>query len=105
MQVRLTNLNTLLNNYRNAAVTYTFGSTEETLDSSTVASWIKIGEDSVSIDEEAAKAYIQNLAASYNTIYVPRTFHTSYGNDVTIENNEYGFKSTRRGNWPSFWRT
>ncbi|HJB28452.1 MAG TPA: L,D-transpeptidase/peptidoglycan binding protein [Candidatus Blautia faecavium] len=97
MQVRLTNLNTLLNNYRNAAVTYTFGSTEETLDSSTVASWIKIGEDSVSIDEEAAKAYIQNLAASYNTIYVPRTFHTSYGNDVTIENNEYGFQIDQEG--------
>ena len=97
MQVRLTNLNTLLNNYRNAAVTYTFGSTEKTLDSSTVASWIKIGEDSVSIDEEAAKAYIQNLAASYNTIYVPRTFHTSYGNDVTIENNEYGFQIDQEG--------
>ena len=87
----------MLNNYRNAAVTYTFGSTEETLDSSTVASWIKIGEDSVSIDEEAAKAYIQNLAASYNTIYVPRTFHTSYGNDVTIENNEYGFQIDQEG--------
>ena len=35
---------------------------------------------------------MSNLAAAYNTIYVPRTFHTSYGNDVTVSSNEYGFQ-------------
>ena len=97
MQVRLTNLNALLNNYRTTTVTYTFGAAEEVLDSATIASWIKIDGDTVTIDEEAASAYIQNLAATYNTIYVPRTFHTSYGNDVTIENNEYGFQIDQSG--------
>ena len=28
----------------------------------------------------------------YNTIYVPRTFHTSLGTDVTVSDNEYGYR-------------
>ena len=64
MQAKLTSLNQQLSNYRNASVTYTFGETTE----------------------------VSNLAATYNTIYVPRTFHTSYGNDVTVSSNEYGFQ-------------
>lgn len=97
MQNQLTNLNALLQNYRTANITYTFGSTEEILDSSTISSWIIIGQDNVSIDENAARNYIQNLAATYNTIYVPRTFHTSYGNDITIQSNEYGFQIDQEG--------
>ena len=57
-----------------------------------IGSWIKVAGDTVSIDQEAAKAYVENLATNYNTIYVPRTLHTSYGSDVTISNNEYGFQ-------------
>lgn len=97
MQNKLTGLNALLQNYRSASITYTFGSTEETIDPATITSWIKIDQSNVSIDEEAVRSYIQNLAATYNTIYVPRTFHTSYGNDVTIESNEYGFQIDQDG--------
>lgn len=97
MQNKLTGLNALLQNYRSASITYTFGATEETIDPATIASWIKIDQSNVSIDEEAVKNYIQNLAATYNTIYVPRTFHTSYGNDVTIQSNEYGFQIDQNG--------
>lgn len=97
MQNNLSALNTLLQNYRSASITYTFGTAEETIDSSTIASWIIIEQTNVSIDEDAARSYIQNLAATYNTIYVPRTFHTSYGNDVTISSNEYGFQIDQEG--------
>ena len=32
------------------------------------------------------------MANKYNTIYVPRTFHTSTGADVTVSDNEYGYR-------------
>ena len=32
------------------------------------------------------------MANKYNTIYVPRTFHTSLGTDVTVSDNEYGYR-------------
>lgn len=84
MQNKLTSLNDQLDKYRSTTVTYTFGESTEVLDSQTIDSWITIDGENIGIDQEAAKAYIQNLANTYNTIYVPRTFHTSYGNDVTI---------------------
>ena len=98
MQQQLNSLNDQLNKYRTASVTYTFGSAKEILDSSVIQSWIKINGTEISIDEGAAKSYIEKLAADYNTIYVPRTFRTSYGNDVSIPGNEYGYlnRSGRR---------
>ncbi len=92
MQTKLSGLNQQLDNYRNATVTYTFGETTEVLGSDVISSWIKVEGETISIDQAAAEEYIANLAASYNTIYVPRTFHTSYGNDVTVSSNEYGFQ-------------
>ncbi len=51
------------------------------------------------MDEKAIKAYISELANKYNTIYVPRTFHTSTGTDVTIEGNEYGYRIDQDGEY------
>lgn len=92
MQNKLTSLNDQLKKYRSTTVTYTFGDSTETLDSQTIDSWITIDGENIGINEESARAYVENLANTYNTIYVPRTFHTSYGNDVTISDNEYGFR-------------
>ena len=92
MQAKLTSLNQQLSNYRNASVTYTFGETTEVLGSDVISSWIKVDGETISIDQAAAQEYVSNLAVAYNTIYVPRTFHTSYGNDVTVSSNEYGFQ-------------
>ena len=92
MQAKLESLNTQLKNYRSTKITYTFGSVTEVLDNGTTEAWLKIGEETVSIDEAAAKSYVETLASNYNTIYVPRTFHTSYGSDITISNNEYGYR-------------
>lgn len=97
MQQQLNGLNDQLNKYRTASVTYTFGSSKEVLDSSVLQSWIKIKGTEISIDEAAAKSYIEKLAADYNTIYVPRTFRTSYGNEVSIPGNEYGYRIDQAG--------
>lgn len=97
MVTKLNSLNTQLDTYRNVTVTYTLGSATEVLDGSTIDSWIKIDGENISIDQDAARSYVENLATSYNTIYVPRTFHTSYGNDVNISDNEYGFQIDQEG--------
>ena len=97
MQNKLTNLNARLDTYRNMTVTYTFGSETEVLDGSTIDSWLKIDGENISVDQDQAKAYVENLATNYNTIYVPRTFHTSYGSDVTVSDNEYGFQIDQEG--------
>lgn len=97
MQKKLASLNNKLDTYRNMSVTYTFGNETEVLDGATIDSWLKIDGENISIDQEQAKAYVENLATNYNTIYVPRTFHTSYGNDVTVSDNEYGFRIDQDG--------
>lgn len=92
MKTKVTDLNDQLGKYRSTTVTYTFGNETVVLDSDTIASWLKAEGETLSIDEDAVKKYVSDLANKYNTIYVPRTFHTSSGTDVTIEGNEYGYR-------------
>ena len=87
MQNKLSGLNEKLNKYRSSTVTYTLGNETQVVDTSTIESWLQISSDSISVDQDAVKTYVQDLATKYNTIYVPRTFHTSYGNDVTVSDN------------------
>lgn len=97
MQKKIKKLNKKLKKYRNSTVTYTLGSETQVVDTSTIESWLQISSDSISVDQDAVKTYVQDLATKYNTIYVPRTFHTSYGNDVTVSDNEYGFQIDQDG--------
>ena len=92
MEVKVTNLNDQLSKYRSTTVTYTFGSETVVLDSDTISSWVKAEGETLSVDEDAVKTYVSDLANKYNTIYVPRTFRTSAGNNVTSEGNEYGYR-------------
>ena len=99
MKNKVTDLNSQLKKYRSSTVTYTFGSETAVLDSDTITSWLKAEGETLTLDEEAIKAYISELANKYNTIYVPRTFHTSAGTDVTIEGNEYGYRIDQDGEY------
>ena len=62
-------------------------------------SQLKAEGETLTLDEDAIKTYISDLANKYNTIYVPRTFHTSTGTDVTIEGNEYGYRIDQDGEY------
>ena len=99
MKNKVTDLNSQLKKYRSSTVTYTFGNETAVLDSDTITSWLKAEGETLTLDEEAVKAYISELANKYNTIYVPRTFHTSAGTDVTIEGNEYGYRIDQDGEY------
>ena len=97
MQKKLKKLNKKLKKYRSSTVTYTLGNETQVVDTAIIESWLQISSDSISVDQDAVKTYVEDLATKYNTIYVPRTFHTSYGNDVTVSDNEYGFQIDQDG--------
>ena len=92
MKQKVKKLNSLLKKYRSTTVSYLFGEETQVLDSDTISSWLRIKNSGISIDKDAAADYISNMANKYNTIYVPRTFHTSLGTDVTVSDNEYGYR-------------
>ena len=99
MENKVTSLNSQLKKYRSTTVTYTFGSETVVLDADTISSWLKAEGETLTLDEDAIKTYISDLANKYNTIYVPRTFQTSTGTDVTIEGNEYGYRIDQDGEY------
>ena len=99
MENKVTSLNSQLKKYRSTTVTYTFGSETVVLDGDTISSWLKAEGETLTLDEDAIKTYISDLANKYNTIYVSRTFHTSTGTDVTIEGNEYGYRIDQDGEY------
>lgn len=74
------------------------------LDADTISSWLKAEGETLTLDEDAIKTYISDLANKYNTIYVPRTFHTSTGTDVTIEGMSMDTGSTRTESTHSLWK-
>ena len=74
---QLNNLCNIYNQYTKASITYDFGSQTEVLDWNTIQNWLVISGDTASVNEDAAREYISQLAAKYNTIYNERVFHTS----------------------------
>ena len=96
---QLNNLCNIYNQYTKASITYDFGNQTEVLDWNTIQNWLVISGDTASVNEDAAREYISQLAAKYNTIYNERVFHTSLGTDVTISGplNEYGYRIDEEG--------
>lgn len=80
-----------LQQYAGIEIAYTFGSDREILDGETVSGWLQVEDFDVSLDREQVKAYVDELRKKYDTIFHSRTFHTSYGKDVTIDRGDYGW--------------
>lgn len=89
---KLDMMNIRLEHYPEASVTYTFGSKTEQLDGETIQTWIVQEEGEVYLDEEAMRAYVAELAEKYDTKSHDRMFMTSYGYEVGMWQNEYGYQ-------------
>ena len=88
---KLEELNRQLLQYRTTTVSYIFGDTVEVLDNEKICSWLIVSGDSISVKEEDVVAFVKELSSKYNTMYVPRSFKTSFGEKVIISGNEYGY--------------
>ena len=81
------------NQYCRSSVIYQFGSQTETLDWNTVKDWILFEDGEGYLSAEKLDEFVTGLEERYNTRYVPRTFHTSVGTDISFSGseNEYGY--------------
>ncbi len=82
------------NAYTQVTITYTFGSNTEVLDGEKISQWIVVGEDlEVSLDENLAAEYIQDLANTYDTKWKSRTLVSHSGTTVTVPaGGNYGWR-------------
>lgn len=75
-----------------ANFTFDFGAQQETVNSSLIREWITEPSDGVfAIDESQVAAYVESLAAKYDTFGLPVDFYTSLGTTVTLSGGDYGW--------------
>ncbi len=84
------------NNMANASITYTFGDATETLDGSTIRSWLQFDEKGQLIDDEASfrehvRQYVAGLAEKYDTVGTERPFDATSGRTVYVYGSAYGW--------------
>ncbi len=79
--------------------TFVFGEQEETIDKRIVSNWIDTDTDGtilldedgeILIDESKIDDYMKRISDIYNTLEFPRTYTTFQGNEVTINQGNYG---------------
>lgn len=89
---QLAELRDTMNRCREMSITYTFGENSEVLDAAGICSWITGTQDGViMVNRDQALAYVQSLAAKYDTAGTTRTFRTATGRDVSVSG-PYGWK-------------
>lgn len=81
-----------LNSLLTARITYDFGDRQEVVDASVIKQWIfKNDEGDYYIDDNHIWAYVEELAAKYDTFGGERTFYTSIGTVETLYGGDYGW--------------
>ncbi len=82
-----------MNQYIRASVTYDFAPYTELVDASVISQWVTVDADmNVGFNQDAVRAYIQSLAAKYDTYEASRTFVTGFGNTVEVTGGAYGWQ-------------
>lgn len=82
-----------MNGYLGANVTYDFSPYTEVVNSSVISQWLTVDENmNVTFNQDAVRAYIQELANKYDTAGKTRTIVTSLGNTVEVSGGSYGWK-------------
>jgi hypothetical protein len=81
-----------LNEYLGVKITYQMGPDTVEIDGQRLIDWLSFDDEgNASLKSEKVTAFVRQLAHDYNTIYAKRTFHTSYGQEITVEGGDYGW--------------
>jgi len=81
-----------MNRCREMEITYKIGEETEVLSADVICSWITgSGEGQIHLNGELIAAYVQELAAKYDTAGTVRVFHTAGGQDVEVSG-PYGWR-------------
>ena len=82
-----------MNSYLGAHITYDFSPYTEVVDSSVISQWITVDDSmNVTFNQDAVRAYIQDLANKYDTYGKTRTITTGSGNTAQVEGGSYGWQ-------------
>ncbi|MDE7477701.1 MAG: L,D-transpeptidase/peptidoglycan binding protein [Lachnospiraceae bacterium] len=76
-------------------ITYQFGDDVEVLDGSIIKDWLVIDGETIDIDPELAREYVNSLARKYDTWGKKREFQTTKGETITIAEGAYGWWMNR----------
>ena len=80
-----------LNQFVGASLVFSFGDKKEVLDGDTIKDWLSVKGTAVSLNENAVKSYVRTLAQRYDTFGKKRSFHTTGGQDITVQGGNYGW--------------
>lgn len=87
-----------MNQIAGTEVAYTVGSTTETVDADTVASWVTLDDNAkVSFDDEKIMEFLDEMGRKYNTFGLPKQLSSSMGAEVTVPGGSYGWKIDKEG--------
>lgn len=82
-----------MNSYLGAHITYDFSPYTEVVDSSVISQWVTVDDSmNVTFNQDAVRAYIQDLAGKYDTYGKTRTITTGSGNTAKVEGGSYGWQ-------------
>ena len=94
----VTNALNELNTYSKRSVTYTIGSNQESLDSATINSWLRVDDDfNVTFNYDDVYGFVNSLASKYTTVGKTRNFSSSSGGTVQVSGGVYGWRVDTSG--------
>lgn len=85
------------NRYVSACITYHWNGAEEVIDGDLISEWVHIDGMEVSLDEEAVREYVKNLARKHDTYGRDRHFTTTAGDTILLRSGGYGWWTDRAG--------
>ncbi|KOR26691.1 peptidoglycan binding domain-containing protein [Clostridium sp. FAM 1755] len=85
-----------MDKYLQAVITYDIRGNKEVVNASKINNWLKTDEKfKPYVDKEKVRAYIDNLAYTYNTVGITRDFVTASGAHVKVSGGSYGWAINR----------
>jgi len=73
-------------------ITLDFSDRKEVINSSMIQDWMNVAEDgSVSYDEQAIRAYLEDISDTYDTYGATRKFKTHDGKNIKVKGGTYGW--------------
>ncbi len=81
-----------MDKYLQAVITYDIRGNKEVVNASKINKWLKTDENfKPYVDKEKVRAYIENLAYTYNTVGITRNFVTASGQNIKVSGGSYGW--------------
>ena len=90
-----------LNKVLGAKITLPFGNRSEIINSEVIRTFLTKSNGAYFVDEDKVRSYVDDLAARYDTYQIARTFYTSIGTTVQLEEGvgDYGWELDREATY------